>query len=993
MLLLCRFFILSTCLILFHSISFSSSALQEEPVKQIDFHKQILPILKTKCLACHGENSPQSGLRLTTIENILKGGDSGFVVVWGSSQESPLFQAIHSGSMPLDGNQLSDSQIHLIGQWIDQKTSISDQVSRPEEKITEIDVMPSILHRRCAACHGRRKQEGGFDVRTRTSLLKGGISGPAIVQGNPEKSLLLQRIISGEMPPPESQAAYTIRPVTTEELMRIRRWIASGAPEDSPERMATENNANSLIPDKNRDFWSFQPPKRPLPPRVLDESLVYNPVDSFLLKELESVGMSFSPQSNPEVLIRRAYLDLVGLPPSPEDVETFLKLTNPMAYERLIDRLLSSPRYGERWSRYWLDATGYSDSEGIIDADLIRPHAYRYRDYVIRSLNSDKPYDQFLLEQIAGDELFDYKTTNNLSPKQIDHLLATGFLRMGPDGTHEYSNNSIAERFDVLANQVEIFSSAVMGLTVACAQCHNHKYDPISQQDYYRFSAIFQSAYDPYDWFVPNIRDVPTNKDGAYPQRSLAMVPKEEILQVKAHNDPIRKRIQLLKNQLGDKEKSFRKLLFQEKLDKLPKGVSKDVDKAFKLKAKERNTVQQYLVEKFKEILKVEKKELEERFEDYQSEAAKIQETIKTAQKQVKRIPAIRALFDMGGEPTPTYILKRGQALSPELPVQPGVLSVLSNGIRPYQVNKPDWTTDTSGRRLALAQWLIQPNHPLTARVIVNRIWQHHFGRGLVSTPGNFGLTGDKPSHPELLDWLATELVRHNWSLKAIHKLIMTSSAYRQRSRFNPNSHSADLENILLSRFPMRRLEADVIRDSILKVAQRLNSTPFGPADQVKVQAGGEVVSECLSGGCRRSIYMLQRRSMILTMLQTFDAPQLNPNCLKRSQSTVSSQALQLWNSKMVRENSQYFAGRIMDKVYQDVEKQVYQVYLTALSRPPSLLETRQGIKEIRSLTEHWMEKLEQESLAEPKRTKAQWLALTTFCHAILNSAEFIYID
>ena len=267
--------------------------------------------------------------------------------------------------------------------------------------------------------------------------------------------------------------------------------------------------------------------------------LVRTPIDAFLLEKLEAKGLGISPEAEPLVLMRRAYLDLIGLPPEPEEIESYLRDGRPEAYERMIDRLLASPHYGERWARYWLDAAGYADSEGITNADSVRPHAYRYRDYVIRSLNSDKPYDQFLVEQIAGDELFDYKSSKELTPEQLDKLVATAFLRMGPDGTYG-SSNSIRERLDVVANQVEIFSSTVMGLTMACAQCHSHKYDPIPQRDYYRFSAIFRTAYDPYDWFQPNKSVILEPKEGeAYPQRSLAGVPEDERREVEAYNAPI----------------------------------------------------------------------------------------------------------------------------------------------------------------------------------------------------------------------------------------------------------------------------------------------------------------------------------------------------------------------------------------------------------------------------------------------------------------------
>ena len=394
----------------------------------------------------------------------------------------------------------------------------------------------------------------------------------------------------------------------------------------------------------------------------------------------------------------------------------------------------------------------------------------------------------------------------------------------------------------------------------------------------------------------------------------------------------------------------LREELFEEKLAELPEQVREDLRKALDTpddprSAKEkylkercfkcgeglqkalqppddpRSGVQKYLLEKFGALVKVEQLELEERFEDFKTQAEKINKAINSAKVRLRPEPKVRALFDMGGEPTPTHLLRRADYLNPGPLVRPGVPSVLRDGIAPYQLIKPAWTTDTSGRRLALARWLVQPNHPLTARVMVNRIWQHHFGTGLVATPGDFGHTGARPSHPELLDWLATEFVRQGWSLKAMHKLMMTSAAYRQNSRFDRSRQDADPDNVLLSGFTMRRLDADAIRDSILKVARRLDTTPFGPAAKAEIQPEGEVVSECSQGGCRRSIYTLQRRTTPNTLLEAFDAPQMTPNCLKRAHSTVSSQALQLWNSDGLRKNARYFAGRVIDAVGTDVGK------------------------------------------------------------------------
>ena len=973
-----------------------SAGLGQETQKDPRFESHILPIFQSNCLLCHGEKIQQNGLDLRTRESVLRGGETGPAIVPGSVAESLLFEKVSSGEMPTGGEKLSAQKIEVIRRWIDAgglKEGETLETARKQPKanqVTEREVMVTILHLKCLVCHGKRKQEGELNLRTRAGLLKGGKSGPAMVLGKPEESLLIKRIAAGDHPSQVLQTDYNVRPVTADQLEKLRQWVAAGAPAGPEEVLEVGSGPDPLVRDEDRKFWSFQPPQRPRVPKLRQKHLVHTPIDAFLLEKLEAKGLSFSPQANRLTLMRRAYLDLIGLPPEPEEVKTHLEDRSPDAYERLIDRLLASPHYGERWGRHWLDAAGYADSESELGGDPVRPHAYRYRDYVIRSLNADKPYDQFLLEQIAGDELFDYKATQELTPEQLDYLVATGFLRMTPDGTYSRDSNFVPDRLDTLAAQVEMFSSTVMGLTMACARCHSHKFDPLPHRDYYGFSAIFRPAYDPYDWLIPNKLAGGTRK---LPKRYLANVPERERREVKAYNAPIQEEIKKLERSLEEKAKPLREKLFEEKLAQFPEAVREDVRKALETPEEKRSALENYLVENFKSSVEVEEIELEQRFEDFKEQAEKIKKAIEEAKKKLKPEPRIRALFDMGGELTPVHVLRRGDPLNPGPRVEPGVPSVLREGLTPYKVIKPPWTTDASGRRLALARWLVQPNHPLTARVMVNRIWQYHFGTGLVATPGNFGLTGARPSHPELLDWLATEFVRQGWSMKALHKLIMTSTVYRQSSRFDPNLHGADPDNVLLSRFSLRRMDAEVIRDSMLKVAGRLDPTPFGPAAEVEVTPEGEVFSKDSRAGFRRSLYMPQTRETPLTLLAAFDGPQLDPNCLKRGYSTVSLQALQLMNSGMVHETARYFAGRVMDAVGAEVEKQVERVYLAALSRWPSAEEKKLGMEAVQDLTRRWLEYLEEEVPAEPKRAKARWLALASFCHTILNSPDFVYID
>ncbi len=893
------------------------------------FESDILPIFETRCLTCHGDAEHQSDLDLRTRDSVLRGGRTGPVITPYLPDESLLLQKLVQGAMPPGKAKLDSAEIDRIRLWIDGGALIQgEEATSPAAhagagEVTETEVMVGIVNFKCISCHGRRKQEAGLDLRSRESILRGGVSGPAMVPDSPDQSLLIQRIAAAEMPPKEQVKKAELIPVTAAELETLRRWIAAGAPPGAPE-IPVIPSTDPLVNASDREFWSFRSPIRSAVPSVRQKDLVRTPIDAFLLEKLEEKQLSYSPQADRLTLLRRAYLTLIGLPPSAEDIKDYLNDPSADAYPRMIDRLLASTHYGEHWGRFWLDAAGYSDSAGKLNVDLVRPFAYRYRDYVIRSFNDDKPYDRFLLEQIAGDELFDYKAAKELTPEQFDNLVATGFLRMCQDGFTQY----IQDRFDMLAEQLEVVSSSVLGLTLGCARCHDHKYDPIPQRDYYRFSAIFREAYDLYDWIEPA-------------KRQLEFAPEEERREVSLHNQPILAEIERLERLLKQEDDSSKQVPRE--------GVSPSPN----------------------------------------SRLAEIQREIDATRKELRPSPKILALYDLGGDPDPTFVHLRGDALAPDQRVSPGIPSVLSGSLSPYEVMPPRKGNQTSGRRLAFARWLIQPKHPLTARVIVNRIWQDHFGAGLVSTSDNFGLTGKRPSHPELLDWLATEFVRQGWSIKAIHRLIMTSTVYRQSSGPDRGPRSADPDNVFLSHFPMRRMDAETLRDSILKVGARLDLRQFGASDALEVTADGEVVSASL----RRSIYLLRRRSTPVTLLEVFDAPRLETNCIKRHQSNVPSQALVLWNGDLVRESSRFFAGRIIDAVGGDLDEQVKRIYLTALTRDPSPQELGDALQSLEQMRLRWLDHLRQEPTAEPKGTRAEWLALSTFCHVILNSAEFAYVN
>ncbi len=780
----------------------------------------------------------------------------------------------------------------------------------------------SILLRHCTVCHGRQRQEGNLDLRTAEAIFKGGKSGPVLVPGHPEQSLLVNKIRSGSMPPKEHLLNTGTRPVKTSDRKRMVQWIANGAPAADTSALLTVRESDAT----DRQFWAFQPPLKsssPLPDGYQgnpESDHVRNPIDAFILSKLHQQERSFAPEADRLTLIRRAYLDLIGLPPTPEAVQAFLADSQEDAYEQLIDRLLASPGYGERWARHWLDTVGYADSwGGKLNADHLRPHAWRYRDYVIHAFNDDKPYDRFLLEQIAGDELVDYENAEIITDAIYDNLVATGFLRMGPDSTSEREVSFISDRFEVIADEIDIFSTTVLGLTLKCARCHDHKYDPIAQQDYYSMIALFKGAYDEYDWLKPVSG---SEKKYLFNLRLLPFVTTRERDAWKKHNHAIDKQISKLKQQDNPDESDLKAL---------------------------------------------EQKRLPE--------------------------PHIQALWDRG-TPSPTYLYRRGESDNPGHQVKPGIPAVLSNPASPFVI-KPPWPgARQTGRRLALAKWVTHPDHPLTARVLVNRIWKHHFGKAIVSTLGNFGITGARPTHPKLLDWLARELIDHGWSIKHLHRQMMTSTTYRQTSQHNHLSDIPDTpkaNNETFSPMPRKRMEAEVLRDSLLFVAGQLNYQPHGPPDSVKTRNDGLVMSVSGSKGWRRSIYIRQRRNEIPTILETFDLPRMNPNCVTRPESTVASQALHLMNNAMIDQLATDFAQRVLHSSAPDVESRVSQIYWIALSRPPTDEEVLLGKKALRSLEDLWRQNLSEADSAHPDKARHQ--ALSTYCHVILNSAAFLYID
>lgn len=951
------------------------------------FEQDVLPIFKARCADCHNASASKGGLALSSMAGVRKGGESGEPAVVSSLDESMLWIMIEGGDMPPEGETpLTKTELDLIRQWIlsgAQSTSNSS-----ETVVTQHDVLP-YLYTRCVVCHGARRQEADLDLRTVESILKGGKSGPVVVPGRPDKSLILKRIHAKDMPPPKELIRAGVRPMESSEINLLAKWIEQGAinHEIAPDVQTAE--PDTIVSDEDRNFWSF---KTPVKPTIPDSDLA--PIDYLVRQKLNEKNLTPSPAAERLTLIRRVAFDLTGLPPRWSDVERFLEDDSADWFALVVDHYLNSDHYGERWGRYWLDVAGYADSEGKRSADPVRKHAWRYRDYVIRSLNEDKPYNQFLLEQLAGDELYDFENADAVTDEMMDALVATGFLRMVPDGTGSDIVDTVSERFEVVADEIEVLGSSVMGLTLRCAQCHSHKYDPIPQRDYYRLVSVFQGAYDVYDWLKPT-SVAGQSKQKNPTRRYLTQVSSDVKAQWEESRRPTEVQIEAAQKEIEEKEAEFRSKFVEERLSDVPAELHGEIRTMLKIPAKNRDAQQRELAKQFEKKLTATSADLSKKYPDFKKLKTASDEKIKALQAKLPAEPMIRALWDRG-KPSPTWIFRRGEYTNPGNLVGPGVPSVLTDGKTPFEL-KPERPGST-GRRLAFAEWLTGSQHPLTARVIVNRIWFHHFGRGIVESLGNFGKTGVAPTHPELLDWLAVSFVENGWSFKWLHRQILLSKTWQQSSTLRPESEERDSDNRWLSRMPLRRLEAEPLRDSLLVTSGQLDTTAFGSPDTVVGRADGLVTAKRQEAGWRRTVYVQQRRSTLPSILETFDLPQMNPNCVERPNSMVASQALHLLNNGMIRDLTLRFAERVEAEVGHDRYKQVEQVYQDALSRKPTPEETQLALEVLSQLTAEWENRSasETDSKNESDSTEspsAETQALANFCHVIMNSAEFLFID
>jgi hypothetical protein len=805
----------------------------------------------------------------------------------------------------------------------------------------------AVLQARCQSCHGASRLSD-LDLRTRESALKGGRRGPALVPGKPEQSLLY-RVVSGaealKMPPGRE-------PLPREEIDALAAWIRAGAqwPAAPPQTAVSS-------------WWSFRKLERPPVPAPRD----LNPIDAFINAGLAAKRLTAAPAASRQTLIRRAYFDLVGLPPPPERVERFVGDPAPDAWAKLVDELLASPQYGERWGRHWLDVVRYADSGGY-ETDIYYRNAWRYRDYVIKSFNDDKPYDRFVQEQIAGDEMWpdnlDLDGTYEISKQKQAHLEArvgTGLFALGPE-VHESNMDFRKLQYEKLTDWVDTAGAAFLGLTFGCARCHDHKFDPISQRDYYRLQAVFAFSQ---EMDIPVVHRMSIRDHGQHYPRVVAVA--EARTAFRLHEEKIRKRL------IEERKKQF----------------SAEEVAAYETKDAARTAEQKALAAKVAEAVAAIKLDKEMTAEEAEA-SRKLREAIGKAVLEVPERDAQRTPWDgLMDIPSATVLGHREPELVPETRIYfRGDLGsqkeIVHAGLPAFLGGGDISSEDCAGRciplaRKQLALWLTSPAHPLTSRVMINRIWQGHFGRGIVSTPNDFGRQGQAPVYPELLDWLASEFVARGWSVKAMHRLIMTSDAYQRDSRFAEEANRrADPDNLFLWRMNRRRLEGEALWDAMHAAAGTLNLKAAGPPvapplAQDEISGMGAAwqwpVSADPAEHNRRGVYLLVRRNFPYPMFEAFDAPVNAVSCPQRDVSSVAPQALWFLNNRVAFEQAQQFAGRLRRSAPDRPADQVESAWKLALGRAPSAQEKEEGVGLISRLS------------------------LEKFCLALFNLSEFSFVD
>lgn len=1000
----------------------------------------------------------------------------------------------------------------------------------------EREVAP-LLKRHCVKCHGPAKHEGKLDLSLPGAISRGGKQGAVLVPHDADASLLWQRVESDEMPPE--------MPLSTEEKTLLKAWIVAGA----PGLPAKGTGASSAT------HWAFQPLATVPVPAVRNGHALHNPIDAFIQARLEAVGLSVSEPADRYTLLRRFTFDLTGLPPTPAEIQAFLDDKTSDAVSNAIERHLASPHYGERMGKIWLDAAGYAESNGYFNADSDRPLAYRYRDWVIRALNRDLPYDQFVRYQIAGDELAQFVPDQDASPQTIELLEATHYLRNGQDGSGESDGNADEvriDRYSVLEATMQNMSASLLGLTIQCAKCHDHKFEPITQKDYYSFQAVLGGVYAPEQWLKPNERIVYASLPGEHAawqarlnelDQQIARQQTELSAWIQSHrprgkmllHDPfedaqvsvplwsntapgdqapggkvpvkinqetppgtlvangqlriieggtegssllstkqafdwtpeatggvIQATFDLIDNRLtpegtpairigyfvalrdfndttdakggnvlidGNPETStsvhidypgtdstspgvigtspYRpghnygvritnqgegKYLLQHLYDGLPEEKTVTLTAAdlpdggfgYEYYGGRSLIIDNVLIETFTppegtELLATFQKELE----PHKKPLAETQQARNTLAQN--RPGKIAVAMDVAAVPPARPLLVRGNYAEPGPVAEPAPLQILIDADAPFQVPPPAEGARSSGRRLAWANWVTRPGSraaSLLARTHVNRLWQHHFGTGLVSTPENLGISGSPPSHPELLDWLAAELIRSNWSTKSIQRLILSSATYQQSSAATAAQLTADSDGRLLSRFPVRRLDAEAIRDGMLAVSGDLISEFGGPYVASTRQPNGEVIIPAGQPQAnRRSVYLQQRRTQVVSLLQVFDAPSIVFNNTRRSRSTMPLQSLSLLNSEFALSRAQHLTDRLFREYPSEPDRLSAAVLLTA-GHPAD--------PDTSAILTDFLDTQLKEYAGQPDSRRQAWIDL---CQMLLAGNSFLYVD
>lgn len=793
-----------------------------------------------------------------------------------------------------------------------------------QQQVFESKVRP-ILHDNCIMCHGPEKQKGGLRLDHIDFIKDGGESGP-VINFKDLKSSKILKVISYKdatlkMPPQKAGGQLNLR-----DLEILKQWILSGA------YWPKENTPNIVgfvpgkIQEEDRRWWAFQSFDEVKVP-THQSSWANNSIDLFIEAELKQQQLKPAPTAGKRELIRRVYYDLIGLPPSPEDIQAFIEDNSEHAYEKMVDNLLNSPKYGERWAQHWLDIVRFSESDGY-RADHFRPQAYQYRDYVVNSFNQDKPYDLFVKEQLAGDEI---------DPGNREALKATMFLR---HWIYEWNQRDVKMQWDIILNDItETTADVFMGMSISCAKCHNHKFDPILQKDFFRLQAYFQAILPREN--MP-IADIETRRQYEKKLEEWKQVTKDIRYQIHDIEYPT-----LLKTAKGEGFSKF--------VEEIQSMMLKHPDK--------RDAYETQIAEMAMRQLKIDRKESARHLIEQKPSLDELHKKLKAFEHlKPKPLPTMKFLVsDTGLKAPPTIIpdTKNGEN------IEPGVMSIFDPS--PAKIPEIDPALKSTGRRSALANWIAHKNNPLTARVMVNRLWQHHFEKGLVNTPNNFGRLGELPTHPKLLDWLAKQFVEGGWKIKRIHKLICTSATYRQTSRITPSQQAlqVDPQNRLLWKYPPRRLDAEQIRDSILSISGQLNDSQLGGVS-IKGKEG------------RRSVYVQKFRNTPDLMLQRFNLPGGFKSTPARNITNTPLQSLLLFNSKWPLSQAEKMAAKI-DKSFKSNESKVRRVFQLAYGREATAQELQTA-----------MQFLEEQINLDPEHGENS--GLTDLCHVVINSNEFLYL-